>query len=665
MSHGWFGCTLWRHLWRGGVGGMILLLVWAGTVTAPTPQDQRAAPDTLEAAASIEEVRTLSPSTRVPDRMGDTVVVRGRASVGTGGLPDTSLIFMQDATAGIAVEMPEGPVVRRGDSLWVKGIVQQQSGLTRLKGLQYGRVNVLSRYPKPVPLTVSAAVGESYEGQLVQVRGRVVANQTNEGGQFLILADPVPYAEARITVFVPRRRLDKVSLESFEPEDRVAITGVLSQHDRQAPYAASYQVLPRDQRDLNDNATTNAHYQTIILVIIGGALLAGVVVLTLRSAVRRRTQQLVESRARFRRLAEATTEGIILHRDGEILDINRALTDMMGYNRDELMGRSFQSVLSKSTREPDWDELQSSSGSPTEVMLVRKDGSSFPAEIDERVVTAAEQRVRVAAIRDITERKRREAELVEAKEEAEEMARLKSSLLNNMSHEFRTPITSILGYAEVILEEPDADHEPFARHIRQSGQRLSRTLQSVLEMAQLEAGTIQVTPEDVEVGPVVQKVVREYRERPEADEVSVEVDVPTSCVLQTDRQLLQRIVGNLVHNAFKFTHDGEVRVAAEARDAAAVITVADSGSGMPPAFRGDLFEPFKQASEGRTRTHEGMGLGLALTKRMLDLLGGDIDIDSKEGVGTTAVVTLPDDGAAGGTDWEQSDNESRSSVVGA
>jgi PAS domain S-box-containing protein len=414
----------------------------------------------------------------------------------------------------------------------------------------------------------------------------------------------------------------------------------LSQYDREAPYTASYQVLPRDPRDLDGNAE-DGHYRTVILVLVAGALLAVVVVLTLRSVIRRRTQQLVESRARFRRLAEATTEGIILHRDGNILDVNRALTDMMGYDRQELMGRSFQSVLSHSTRESGWEELRTATESPTEVVLVRKDGSSFPAEIDERVVTAAEQRVRVAAIRDITEQKRRETELVEAKEEAEEMARLKSSLLNNMSHEFRTPITSILGYAEVILEEPDADHEPFALHIRRSGQRLSRTLQAVLEMAQLEAGTTQVTPEDVEIGSVVQEVVREYAGGAGAEEVSVQVEGALSCVLETDRELVRRIVGNLLHNAIKFTQEGTVRVSVEAHDAAVVITVADSGSGIPAEFREHLFEPFKQASEGRARTHEGVGLGLALTKRMLDLLGGDIEVDSEEGSGTTVVVTVP------------------------
>lgn len=650
MVRRWSGRIRCRGLWSRLPGLLILLLVLGLTAARPTQSvAQQSGGDTLSAAASIDGVRTPSPSRRTggPTRIGDTVVVRGRASVGTGGLPDSSLIFLQDETAGIAVRVPKGPAVRRGDSLWVEGIVQQRFGLTRLRGLEYSRVNALTRYPEPVPLTVSAAAGEGYEGQLVQVRGRVVANQTNEGGQFLLLADPVPYAEARVTVFVPHRRRSEVSLDAFEPQDRVAITGVLSQYDRQAPYTASYQVLPRDQRDLNGDAETNRHYQTIILVIVGGALLAIVVVLTLRSAVRRRTQQLVESRARFRRLAEATTEGIILHREGDILDVNRALSDMMGYDRDELMGRSFQSVLSTSTEESDWEELQTSETSPTEVMLVRKDGSSFPAEIDERVVTAAEQRVRVAALRDITDRKRREAELVEAKEEAEEMARLKSSLLNNMSHEFRTPITSILGYAEVILEEPDADHEAFALHIRRSGQRLSRTLQAVLEMAQLEAGTMHVTPEEVEVGPVVRGVVREYGEPSEAEDVSVQVDRAASCVLRTDRQLVRRIVGHLLHNAIKFTHDGEVRVSVEEHAGAAEITVSDSGTGIPPAFREHLFTPFKQASEGRTRTHEGVGLGLALTKRMLDLLGGDVAIDSEEGEGTTVVVTVPSQGRTG------------------
>jgi signal transduction histidine kinase len=109
----------------------------------------------------------------------------------------------------------------------------------------------------------------------------------------------------------------------------------------------------------------------------------------------------------------------------------------------------------------------------------------------------------------------------------------------------------------------------------------------------------------------------------------------------TDRGLVHRILSNLVHNAIKFTEEGAVRVAAEIENAGARVAVSDTGIGIAPAFREHLYEPFKQESEGRARTHEGTGLGLALTKRMVDLLGGNIEVESVKGEGTTVVVSLP------------------------
>jgi len=623
----------------------MVLALWLGTGAGHAQSGgeadsaARAAPAPVD--ASIEAARATDPGIHMPLRRGDTLQVRGRATVGTGGLPDSTLIFIQDGTAGIAVQLPDGPDVQRGDSLWVEGVVQHGYGLTRLLGLRYERMDVLIRAPEPVPLTVSAAAGEGYEGRLVRVRGRVVANRTNDGGRYLLLTDPIPHATARLAVFVPLRRLADISLRGFEPGDEVSITGILSQHDRRAPYTTGYQVLPRDQDDLETKPPGTGRYQTIILIIVGGALLAVVVVLTLRSAVRRRTQQLVESRARFRRLAEATREGIILHRDDEILDVNRALTDMMGHSRSDLLGRSFAEVLSESTRGLERERLRAAVGTPCEAAVVRANGERFPAEVEERVVQASDRRVRVAALRDITERKERERELLAAKEEAEEMARLKSSLLNNMSHEFRTPITSILGYAEIILEEPEADHESFALHIRQSGQRLSRTLQAVLEMAQIEAGTVPVEPTAGDVAGVVRGEVDEHRALAEEKGVALTVTTSEQGTAHTDLRLLRRIVGHLVHNAIKFTPEGRVDVSVEADEERVVVRVADSGIGIAPAHQDGLFEPFKQASEGRTRTHEGMGLGLALTKRMVHLLGGTVDVDSAPDDGSTFLVRLP------------------------
>lgn len=403
--------------------------------------------------------------------------------------------------------------------------------------------------------------------------------------------------------------------------------------------------VPRERAQTPGNSSGWSNgfgfHQTLILLLIGGGLLAALVVWTLRAAVRRRTQQLAESRTRFRRLAEATAEGILLHRDRDIVDVNRAFTDMTGYARDEIIGRAFREVLSESVR---GEESPVGGGEATasyETVVVREDGSSFPAEVDERIVDVGNRPLRVVALRNVTERKRRETELLVAKEEAERMARLKSSLLNNMSHEFRTPITSILGYAELILENPDADHTRFARTIRRSGQRLSKTLRAVLDMAQLEAESLEVTGRKVDVCALVRDVVAEHGDRAREKDLAMKIVEADACTLTTDPQLLKRIVSTLVDNAVKFTPTGRVHVEVEACEAAARIVVSDTGVGIDPSFRPHLFEPFTQESDGRTRTHEGVGLGLALTKRMLDLLGGTVEVDSTKGEGTTVVVSVP------------------------
>jgi PAS domain S-box-containing protein len=597
----------------------------------------RTPPDTL----SVQVARRDQDGDLVPDRIGDTVTVRGRASVGKGGLPDPRLVFMQDGTAGIAVRLPEAATVLRGDSLRVTGVLRHQHGLTRLHAWEVARPGTMSRVPDPVPLTVAAARSETYEGQLVQIRGRVAARRTNEGGRYLLLEDRAADATARLAAFVPARRQDEVPLSAFEAGDEIKITGILAQYDDTAPYDASYQVLPRDRDDLSGaGGFLSTYYQVIIILFVAGGILGGVVVFTLRAIVRRRTEQLAESRARFRRLAEATFEGIILHDDGTILDVNRALTRMTGHDRGALVGRSFRDVLSESTRDLERDTDRPDA--PYEAVVVRTDGSSFPAEIEEKAVDARGRRVRVAAIRDVTDRKKREREILRAKEKAEQAARLKSSLLNNMSHELRTPITSIIGYADLIQNEPDADHGSFAARIRESGQRLFRTLQAVLEMAQLESGTLDAEPTEVNVRGLVREVVEEHRPMAEQDELTLTTETDGAREpLYTDPTLVRRVLSNLVHNAIKFTEGGEVHVRVALDEAGVTIAVADTGIGIAPSFREHLFEPFKQASEGPARTHEGTGLGLALTKRMVDLLGGDIDVESEKGEGTTVVVSLP------------------------
>lgn len=596
----------------------------------------------LGPAEPIADVRRDADGDMRPDREGDTVTVAGRVTAARGrlALPMSDLIALQDSTAGVHVLLPEGPTLQRGDSVRVRGVLEQSYGLTQLQGLDYRVIDGPSRHPTPLPLTVTTAAGERYEGQLVRIQARLVTKGSNEGGDYFYLADRGGETSAQLTVFVANRHKGRFQLDRFGERDEVDVTGVLGQHDFDAPYTSYYQVEPRTQDDLALSGGTSPYTRMVLYVLAGGGLIAVVAVFVLRTVVRRRTQELGESRARFQRLAEATTEGIALHEaDGEIVDANVALADMVGAAREDLIGRDVADVLSEGTAGGE-QGANPHAGGTTEAELVHENGETTPVEIEDRKVTAGGEVIHVCAVRDITKRKEWETEILRAKEEAEQMSRLKSNLLSNMSHELRTPITNITGYAELIMDEADEPHRKFAAHISKSGKRLSETLQSVLDMAQIEAGTIDVSVQEVPVADVVQEVLN-WHDQKIGGAITVDVDVPETCTLQTDRTLLYRILNNLLQNAIKFTDEGTIEVETVPSDVGIRIVVRDTGVGIAPEFRPDLFEPFKQESEGWTREFEGTGLGLTLTKHMVQLLEGSIEVESTKGEGSVFTVTLP------------------------
>ncbi len=245
-------------------------------------------------------------------------------------------------------------------------------------------------------------------------------------------------------------------------------------------------------------------------------------------------------------------------------------------------------------------------------------------------------------VQDITRQKEIERELIEAREKAEEMTRLKSAFLANMSHEIRTPLTAIIGFAQILNDEVPEHLKEFSQMIEQGGLRLLDTLNAVLDMSRLESGNMQLAPAPLCLNEEVQEVVDLMQPVARKKGLELIAILPEEPVwMTTDQGCIRRILDNLVGNALKFTEEGFVQVQVTPLKDEVLIEVIDTGIGISKEFLPHIFEDFRQESQGYTRTHEGSGLGLSITRRLVQLMGGTISVESVKGEGSIFRVTLP------------------------
>ncbi len=245
---------------------------------------------------------------------------------------------------------------------------------------------------------------------------------------------------------------------------------------------------------------------------------------------------------------------------------------------------------------------------------------------------------------DSTAEKKAEVTLREAKDKAEEMNRLKSAFLTNMSHEIRTPLAAIMGFADVLNDlDLKGSANKFSTLMRRSSQRLLDTLNAVLELSQLEAATVSMQPAKLSAAAVLYDVAVSFRAQAEDQGVTLTVERPPSEVEAViDREALTRILTHVIDNAVKFTPaGGTVTVGIRATETGLTVIVEDTGVGMRPDMVPQIFTAFQQASTGDMRSHEGSGLGLTITKHLVELMQGSIQVDTAPDTGTTVCVRLP------------------------
>jgi PAS domain S-box-containing protein len=248
---------------------------------------------------------------------------------------------------------------------------------------------------------------------------------------------------------------------------------------------------------------------------------------------------------------------------------------------------------------------------------------------------------------DITDQKRAEAELRAAKEAAEQASRAKSAFLSTMTHELRTPLTAIIGYAELmrspIYDQPlTPQQDEDVSRIVDSAHHLMALISDILDQARLEAGALDLVIEPTDLVAVVESVRLLVAPSAAAKDVALVVELPPGLPpVAADSLRLRQILLNLAANAVKFTAAGSVRIEAQADGDWITVVVADTGVGIPPEALERVFEEFRQADATTSRTHGGAGLGLSITRRLVDLHGGSIAVASEPGVGSRFTVWLP------------------------
>lgn len=289
-----------------------------------------------------------------------------------------------------------------------------------------------------------------------------------------------------------------------------------------------------------------------------------------------------------------------------------------------------------------------------EYVLIKSDGTKFPVELNAKVLNDSNGNPigTVSVTKDINERKKYVEELKKAKDKAEEADNLKTAFLTSMSHEIRTPMNHIMGFIE-LLDNPDftkEERQEYIRIISNSGITLLRLIDDIIDVAKIEAGQMNVNKTVSFLDRIiseVQKFSREERERIEAESIEIRYVPPKherNREIITDPILLQQILINLVSNALKFTDAGSVELGYRVNEKENNIEfyVRDTGIGIPKHMQELIFQRFRQLDYGAARKRGGTGLGLTITKGLINLLGGKIWLESDPGKGTVFYFNLPD-----------------------
>ncbi len=391
---------------------------------------------------------------------------------------------------------------------------------------------------------------------------------------------------------------------------------------------------------------------------------------------RKLDQRLRDQQFYTRSLIESNVDALITtDPSGIITDVNKEMEALTGCTRDELIGAPFKDCFTNPERAEAGIKLVLSEKKVTDYELTARARDGKETVVSYNATTFYDRSRTLqgvfAAARDVTERKRVEVELQQAKAVAESASRTKSDFLASMSHEIRTPMNSIMGIADLLAKTTlSPEQDKYVQIFRRAGDNLLNLINDILDLSKVEASQLELERTGFSLNDHLEKVMEMVAARAHEKALvmvcEIAPNVPTDLVGDPTR--LQQVLLNLLGNAIKFTQSGKVSLRVAPDGDAAVptalrFTVSDTGIGIPPEKLGRVFERFTQANSSTTRRFGGSGLGLTISKRLVELMGGRIWVESEVGEGSVFAFAVPLEiwaaakrpaAAPAGTDFEPS-----------
>ena len=555
-------------------------------------------------------------------------------------------ISIQDGPSALRVFLTNPVKLELGDRVEVAGFPGRDDASVILREATVRKI-ATGTEPAAIALDLSHPVQPDLDGRLVTVSGRVLESFAHESNLRLSLESKGLVFECLLEGVRPHS-----SFEALKPGAELSVKGVyevqLNQDHKPERFLIRLRT-PGDIKVLHGASWWSAEHALIAVAAISVALLLGLLwVVVLRRRVRAQMKQLrnqweteAQLKTRQTEIVENASDFIYtVDNDGRFTSFNAAGERLSGYSRTEAVEMHLSDLL---VANPDEKAPEGSDSDARQGRLVTKDNRYLWVETSARPIFQGDERVgELGIVRDIGKRKQIEEELTRAKDVAEAAARSKSAFLANMSHEIRTPMNGVIGMSNLLLDTKlTAEQQDFTETIRNSADALLIVLNDILDFSKIEAGKLRFETLDFDLRDVVEGTLELLAPRASSKGLELTALMPAAVPnhLRGDPGRLRQVMLNLVGNAIKFTGKGEIEVNVEVvheHDESVELrfAVRDTGIGLSAEAQGRLFRAFSQADESTTRRFGGTGLGLVISKQIVEMMHGSIGVESEAGKGS-------------------------------